>query len=595
MKDLADAGVNYLDHLLVYPQSGNYVSLGSLGDCYDCIRFIAKILHRPLHTVKQLRLKLPVRIQIAVSYRDKIGNHAHKFIIPEGMKRRLVESQKHVELQPIEGFPGKNKIPKGKYGMIYRYLFDSDSIPEFQFGTDKLHHPGVFVYDHVIFGPSDPGQPLYQFDGQHTYAAYVFRSYPSGVQTYSHLSFSFTSNDQNYIFAGTISNNKRFADKIQGLSHMNILVNARFTQYKTGVGRVVENILRQLSLLDDKNRYHIFANPEFKNLLTFNNPNFTTYSNNIPARDSLRNHLWTQTGLLRQIKKLNIDLLLLPQINLFLFKRVPTITIQHDLIEYKIPNQKWYKLAFRKFAFPMSMKLSDKIIAVSDNTAKDILEIFKVPPEKIEVIYNGVDPNFRRMNRKECIEKIKSKYAMANPFLLYVGILTHPQKNLLRLIEAFDVARKTHPVDLVLIGNRGKDSHLIFDKIRELGLENRVKCPGYITDDDLPAFLNAAQAFCFPSLYEGFGLPVLEAMKCGCPVVTSNTSSLPEVVGDTGITVNPYDVEEIASAISKVLSLNEKQREEFAGPAVKRAEKFSWESGARKLIDLINSFSRTRS
>jgi glycosyltransferase involved in cell wall biosynthesis len=305
------------------------------------------------------------------------------------------------------------------------------------------------------------------------------------------------------------------------------------------------------------------------------------------------NHLWTQTGFVCSIFAQKADLVILPQINLYLFKLAPTILFQHDLIEHHIPNQKWYKLLFRRLAFPLAMRLSDVIVNVSENTRNDVKHIYHVPDHKLAVIRNGVDLSlFRPVSREAAKQHVRSKFGIEDDYILYTGTLTLPQKNLLRLVDAYHaLTLKGLRQRLVLTGGTGKDAHLIHQKVAELGLGHRVTFTGYAQDEDLPYLYSAATVFCFPSLYEGFGLPVLESMACGCPVVTSNSSSLREVGGDAALLVDPFDSGAIAEALYNLL-INDELRLEYSARGLERAQLFTWERAGRQLLDTINAVGR---
>jgi glycosyltransferase involved in cell wall biosynthesis len=376
---------------------------------------------------------------------------------------------------------------------------------------------------------------------------------------------------------------------------VNVVVNARFSQHKTGVGRVIENLLRQLARIDRENTYYVYVNPEFVDLFRFDNDKFVVLSNGVPAANSLKNHIWTQTGLLWAIRKHKADLVLLPQINLLLFKLRPIVLFQYDLIEYHVPNQKWYKMAFRRFAIPRACRLADKVITISQSSVTDLRRFLDLPPEKIELIYTAVDHD--HLQPRDPVESRRiacEKYGVKGDYILYVGTLTLPQKNLVRVVEAFKILRdRGCQAQLLMAGAFGKDHQLILQRIRELGLGPHTLVPGYVDDRDLPYLYSAARAFCFPSLYEGFGLPVLEAMACGCPIVTSNVSSMPEVAGDAGAQVDPYDPQAIADALDELLTNDEVRRQRIR-QGLEQARRFSWESAGRQLLDVINSFNGVR-
>jgi len=377
---------------------------------------------------------------------------------------------------------------------------------------------------------------------------------------------------------------------------MKIVVNGRFSDRKTGVGRLIEGLLVNLQKIDFNNEYYVYVNREFTDFIKITNPNFHLISNGIAAGNMIMNHIWTQTGFIYEIIKKKADIVLLPQINLFLFKLAPTILYQHDLIEYYIQNQKWYKMLFRKVTYPIGLKLADKIVGVSQNTINDVKKFFNVPDHKLNMIYNGFESrSFRPLDKSDAKSILKAKYGIDWKFILYVGTLTLPQKNLLRLVEAYDnILKKGINIKLVMVGRKWKDCEKIFNMVAEKGLNDSVIFTEYVPDEDLPYFYNSAEVFCFPSIYEGFGLPVLEAMACGCPVVTSNVSSLPEVVGDAGILIDPYNVNEISNALLKLLT-DENLREKYIAAGLEQCKKFSWENSANMLFSLIESFKKGES
>ncbi|MHB8882705.1 MAG: glycosyltransferase family 4 protein [Thermodesulfovibrionales bacterium] len=369
---------------------------------------------------------------------------------------------------------------------------------------------------------------------------------------------------------------------------MRIVVNGRFSGVKTGVGRVIENLFSSLQHIDHENEYFIYVNEEFREFVRFTNPRFHLISNGIPAGNSLLNHLWTQTGFLLGIMRQHADVVILPQINLYLIKLAPTILFQHDLIEHYVPNQKWYKLLFRRLAYPLALKLADKVVCVSENTLNDVKKIYHLPDRKLVVIRNGVDLSlFRQVDREAARQHVRAKFGIGDTYILYTGTLTHPQKNLLRLIDAYENLRQRGvTLQLVLAGGNGKDADLIHQRIRELGSGANIVCTGYVRDEDLPFLYNAATVFCFPSLYEGFGLPVLEAMACGCPVVTSNTSSLPEVAGDAALLVDPVRSSDIAEAMYLMIT-NKQLNRAYAEKGLQRAKCYTWERAAHELLAII--------
>lgn len=214
----------------------------------------------------------------------------------------------------------------------------------------------------------------------------------------------------------------------------------------------------------------------------------------------------------------------------------------------------------------------------------DIIRYFKIPENKIKVIYLGVDEDYKPLSETE-IRKVRQKYHLNYPFILYVGsLISH--KNIPTLIKAFYKLKKYGlPHKLVITGKRGWKYKNIFEIISKLNLQKDVVFTGYVQREDLPALYNAADLFVYPSLYEGFGLPPLEAMACGTPVITSNTSSLPEVVGNAGIMVDPYDIDGLAKAMYEVLT-NEGLRAELRKRGLERAKMFSWKKTAEETLNV---------
>ena len=260
--------------------------------------------------------------------------------------------------------------------------------------------------------------------------------------------------------------------------------------------------------------------------------------------------------------------------------RVVTI---HDAIPYVYPQTStrldW--LIYHVW-LPLAVRQADAVITVSEQSRKDILTHLPVLPERVVVVSEAADRRFHPMEPAE-VAPILRTYDVQQPYILYVGAL-ESRKNLPRLLEAYALLREWSPQwRLVIVGARKWKFSPIFDAVQRLGLETHVTFTGYVEDEHLPALYAGADLFAFPSLYEGFGLPVLEAMACGTPVVTSNASSLPEVAGDAALLVDPYDVEQIAQAMWLVLSqpaLAAALREK----GLARAAQFSWERTARETI-----------
>jgi len=261
-----------------------------------------------------------------------------------------------------------------------------------------------------------------------------------------------------------------------------------------------------------------------------------------------------------------------------LFRSRPFIVTVHDLIRFYIrfiPEKNLEKLFLKLDIF--GLKHAAHIIAVSQHTKKDIMKYLMIPEDRITVIYNGINHFTYKPYQQRMLDE---------PFIIYVGS-ERPRKNLNRLLEAFAIVKKDFPkLRLIKIGESGRSSTFhsnTIEKLHRLGIEDSVLFVEYVSDTYLAHYYSCAEMLVYPSLYEGFGLPPLEAMACGCPVVASNTSSLPEVVGDAGILVNPYDMIELAQAMKRVLS-DKYLRDEMKNKGLQRAGRFCWNRAAEQTM-----------
>jgi glycosyltransferase involved in cell wall biosynthesis len=274
----------------------------------------------------------------------------------------------------------------------------------------------------------------------------------------------------------------------------------------------------------------------------------------------------------------------------FFYFHKSVITI-HDLALYK--NADWFPggQIFSKYILtPFSIYKAKKIIAVSENTKKDLVEMFKVKKNKIEVIYEGVE-DYGKLEIEE--NEIDEKFKFNNPYFLYIGTL-EPRKNLVRLINAYaQFLNDNKEIDfkLVLAGKRGWKDQPIFDKIKELKLEKKVVYLGYVTLKEKVYLLKNAYTFVFPSLYEGFGLPILEAVNLGLPIITSNIASIPELVIDNALLVDPYDENSIKKALKRVVN-DHKLKDELSRKGKGIAQHFTWEEAAKRTLNLYKNMTQ---
>ena len=235
-----------------------------------------------------------------------------------------------------------------------------------------------------------------------------------------------------------------------------------------------------------------------------------------------------------------------------------------------------------RLMIPWSCRRADRIIAVSEATRRDLVEIYGLDPERISVIYEGAGEEYKPLDREVCRERLRTAYHITEPFILYVGNL-QPRKNLSRLLMAFGELKTKDriPHKLVIVGKKAWLYDGIFETLRKQKLEDQVVLTGYVGAEDLPLFYNATAFLVYPSIYEGFGLPVIEAMACGAPVITSCGSSLEEIGGGAAILVDPYSVSSIASAVEKLATDSDLQ-EDLRRRSLANASRFSFRKMAEE-------------
>lgn len=369
-------------------------------------------------------------------------------------------------------------------------------------------------------------------------------------------------------------------------------------QQRAGIGRYTRCLVDALAELDRENEYVLFAGvggmQETKFLHRASwimHPNFHLRS--IPLSDRWLAIIWHRLRLPLPVDLLTgpVDLFHSPDFTLPPLRRGKAIVTVHDLSFLRYPQGAEPNLrAYLERVVPRAVARADLVLADSQNTRDDLIELLGVEPDNIEVVYPGVEARFRPVEDQDLLARIRARYGLDARFILSVGTL-EPRKNVARLIEAYALLRDQGPrtkdqgLRLVIAGGKGWLYEGIFDKVEELGLGDEVRFLGFVPDEDLPALYNLADLFVFPSLYEGFGLPPLEAMACGVPVVTSNVSSLPEVMGEAGLMVPPEDVEGLAEAMARALE-DRTWREEAVQRGLARARTFTWRAAAERLIKL---------
>lgn len=355
----------------------------------------------------------------------------------------------------------------------------------------------------------------------------------------------------------------------------------------TGIGRVLINILSELAKQYPEDKYVLFRNFDFKEY-----DNLTQYQNieivDVPytKESGLKNILWHQWLFQKLLKKYKCDIAYIPNFTLLLWKTIPTIVTIHDLIEYNVPDKfSKARMFYRKqVCDPLMAKKSNHILTVSKSSYKDIISYLGVKPSKLTFTLNATDRNvFKKYSKEKIIPAIKKYNLEYKKYLLFVGTIDFPGKNIKTIIEAFFNLRSKNELNgikLVIIGKNGFNSKVIYDFVNASPFKDEVIFTGYLNDDDLPKYYAGATIMLYLSLFEGFGLPVLEAMSCATPVICSNTSCFPEIVEELDVKVPPTDVNAVEEKILKILS-NTIYYEILSQRCYEKSLKYSWTESAR--------------
>jgi len=370
---------------------------------------------------------------------------------------------------------------------------------------------------------------------------------------------------------------------------IDIRVLARGT--RTGVEEYTINLLSELLPLEPKINFKLFYNAFQKTQL-----NYPWLSlSNVQLRDfRIPNRLFFVAARYANQPKINK---LLGDLDLYFNPHFFTAPLSagskkiitfHDLSFERYPQFfSWRKRLWQKFLMNARREAEEasQIIAVSQSTKDDLISLYGIEPGKIKVIYSGVGKQFRPMARESATLKLKKKYNLPDKFILYFGTI-EPRKNLIGLIKAFELLRAKSDLKLVIAGAKGWLCQNIFKTARESKYYRDIIFTGFIDEIDKPVLYSLAELFVYPSFFEGFGFPPLEAMACGLPTIVSHGSSLPEVVGQGALMIDPYNIDEMAWAMETALA-DKSLRERLIEKGIKQAKKFSWSKCAKETLEVI--------
>jgi len=363
---------------------------------------------------------------------------------------------------------------------------------------------------------------------------------------------------------------------------MKIGVMLRHLDQPGGIGVYTSRLLNTLFQIDQKNEYWaIYSQPNHLGRFA----DFPIVKETVvPAPNKL---WWDQVSVPHFAQKNGLDLIFNPKLSVPLLTRCKTVNVMHGAEQFAVPKAfKWHDRIYFKVANPFYCRKATAIISPTHQCAQDISKYMGADLKRTHVINHAYNDNCKLL-MKDQVLAVKRKHKLPDHFILFVGGLS-PLKNFGNLLKAYKLIGNSFPHKLVCVGFRRWKYSKDIEMIRKLDIKDKVLFTGFVPDEDIPAFYNLADLFVFPSLYEGFGMPVLEAMACGCPVITTETGCSPEVAGGAAVLTNPYDVRQIAESIKKVLGENS-FRKELIQKGLTRAGQFSWNNCARETLALFDS------
>jgi len=351
---------------------------------------------------------------------------------------------------------------------------------------------------------------------------------------------------------------------------------------RVGIGRFAFEVLWAMHRMDLEHRITVFIPNE-------KIPDLPPKKQNWEYRVISNRRLWTFTSLPKALQAENMNVFFSPTHYVPLFSKVPRVFSIMDLSFLRFPDLFRKKDLYQlRLGTSHSAKVAKKIITISQFSKDAIMEQYNISANRVTVAYPGFNSDiFNNKIATKKIRKVLSGYGVKDRYILYVGTL-QPRKNIVRLLNAFQHL-EDKAIKLLIVGKKGWLYKEFFEKIKKWKLADRILFTNFVSDGDLAALFAGAQCFVLPSLYEGFGIPVIEAMACGTPVVVSNVSSLPEVVGNAGIYVNPLESKHIAKGLTAALEMSEDQRSSLLDKGYKQIEKFSWEKCAEKIIETLEN------
>jgi glycosyltransferase involved in cell wall biosynthesis len=361
---------------------------------------------------------------------------------------------------------------------------------------------------------------------------------------------------------------------------------------KSGISHYIIKLLEQFALIPDGPDFEVIGYEDEKDIFVPPNGRMSSFGCGGTLRNPVLNVAWHQIGLPQVCRKRGYDILFFPAANrrMSFWAPCPSVGTVHDFSSIHVEGK--YdpaRMVFIKRLTPVLIRRLNMVLTVSEASKRDIVDFCRIPEERVVVTPNGVDFDiYYPRDREASLIRVQQRYGVRAPYILYVSRIEHPGKNHVRLIRAFGhlKAKLGIPHQLVLAGSPWSRAKEVERVAAESPYSDDIAFIGFVASADLPALYSAADLFSFPSLFEGFGMPILEAMACGNPVTCSNVSAMPEVVGDAGLLFDPYSEEDIGSTMERMLT-DENLKQRCIREGIERSRQFTWANTARKTLEVI--------